>query len=212
MCGRFTLGEPEKVTKRFNVSNEMPLFKPSWNVSPGTDIPVVTKNSPNKLSLMKWGFSWSENIKNGPINIRCESFEEKSFFKNFLLKQRCLIVADSFYEWGEVNLEGKQEKYPFNFFLSGRKLFAFAGIYNNGTCAIITTTANKLVVKVHNRMPVIISQEKEEFWLNLKNIDFESLNLLLKPFDEKKMKMQIVSKRVNSPKINDPGLVKEYKM
>jgi putative SOS response-associated peptidase YedK len=184
MCGRFTVARPEKIEARFKTSNRLPLFEPSWNISPSQTIPVITRNSPNKIVMMKWGLVWNKDSKFGTINIRSESTREKPFFRNYLLNKRCLIVADSFYEWGEVNLEGINEKYPFNFFLKDRKLFSFAGLYNDFTdaegkpyytCAILTTTPNKLVSKIHNRMPVIIKEKDEDSWLDPENKDFDAL-------------------------------------
>jgi len=219
MCGRFTLGKINNIEKRFQSSNKMPLYEPSWNVAPNQMVPTITRNSPNKIVLMKWGLMWSKKNQYGTINIRSESTKEKPFFEHFLKEKRCLIVADSFYEWGEVNLEGKPEKYPFNFFLKDRKLFGFAGIYNDikdtegksyYTCAILTTTPNKLVEKIHHRMPVILKEDNEDYWLNSDNKDFNKLYDLLVPYSEKDMVMNVVSKRVNSPRIDDEGLIKPF--
>ena len=219
MCGRFTVAQPEKIKSRFNASNEIPMFQASWNVAPSQMIPTITRNSPNKITMMRWGLIWSKKAKYGTINIRSESTKEKPFFKHFLLNKRCLIVADSFYEWGEVNLEGKPEKYPFNFNLKDRELFGFAGIYNDFkdaegkpyyTCAILTTSPNKIVKKVHNRMPIIIQEKNEDYWLNPENKEFKKLHKLLKPYPDKEMKMRIVSKRVNNPRNDDEGLVEPF--
>jgi putative SOS response-associated peptidase YedK len=220
MCGRFTVGRPEKIEARFKTSNKMPLFEPSWNVAPSQMVPTITRNSPNKIIMMKWGLVWSKEAKFGTINIRSESVREKPFFKHFILDKRCLIIADSFYEWGEVNLEGKSEKYPYNFYLQERELFGFAGIYNdlkdaegrpNYTCAILTTTPNKLVSKIHNRMPVILQEKDEDNWLDPENKDFDKLFKLCSPYPEKEIHMHIVSKRMNSPREDDEKLVEEYK-
>jgi putative SOS response-associated peptidase YedK len=219
MCGRFTITTPQKIEKRFKTSNKLPLFRPSWNIAPSQYIPTITRNSPNKIIMMNWGLYFSPNVKFGTINLRGESFKDKPFFKHFLENKRCLIVADSFYEWGEVNLEGKPEKYPFNFFLKDRKLFGFAGIYNDledskgiktYTCAIITTKPNEKVKKIHQRMPVILEEKDEEMWLNPDNKDFNELFKLLKPYSASKMSMQVVSRLVNNPRIDDPRLIEKY--
>lgn len=215
MCGRFTIGAPQKIQKRFNTMNKLPLFEASWNVAPQQDIPTITRNSPNKIVIMNWGLVFSQNVKYGTINLRAESFKEKPFFQHFLKSNRCLIVADSFYEWGMVNLEGKEEKYPFNFFLKDRELFGFAGVYNDIggklTCTIITCQPNKKVANVHNRMPVILQKKDEDTWLDPENNDFESLFKLLAPYPEDQMSMNIVSKMVNSPGINSPKLIEKFK-
>ena len=216
MCGRFTLAKPGKIEKRFKTSNKLPMFEASWNVAPAQMLPTITRNSPNKIIMMKWGLRFNKDTKNGPINIRSESTKEKPYFKHLLVSKRCLIIADSFYEWGMVNLEGSDEKYPFNFYLPDRKLFGFAGIYNDLTdaegkkhysCAILTITPNEKVAKVHNRMPVIIDEGDEEEWLDATDKDYSVLQKLLKPYPSTKMKMHIVSKRVNSPQNDDEDLI-----
>lgn len=221
MCGRFTIGKTENIESRFKTSNKLPLFEPTWNVAPSQVIPTITRNSPNKITMMKWGLVWNKDSKFGTINIRSESTKEKPFFKHFLLDKRCLIVADSFYEWGQVNLEGKPEKYPFNFYLKDRELFGFGGIYNDFkdaegkpfyTCAILTTIPNKKVAKIHNRMPVILKEKDEEEWLNPENKEFDKLYNLLTPYPEEDMQLHIVSKRVNSPRNDDKNLVEEFKV
>lgn len=221
MCGRFTLAEPNLISERFNTLNSINNFDPSWNIAPSQMVPTITRNSPNKIVMMKWGLLFNQTSKTGVINIRAETTLEKPYFKHLLTSNRCLIVADSFYEWGEINLEGKNEKYPFNFFLKSRKLFGFAGIYNKFTdvegkihfsCSILTTKPNKIVAKVHNRMPVIVNKNDEEFWLDPKNNDFEKLFRLLIPYPENEMSVNIVSKRVNSPANDDIQLMNPMKL
>lgn len=221
MCGRYTVGTPQDIEKRFLTSNKLPFFKPSWNIAPDQMIPVITKSSPNKITMMKWGFIWNKDAKTGVINIRSESISEKPFFKKFLFNKRCLIIADSFYEWGRVNLEGKEEKYPFNFSLKDGGLFGFAGIYNDLAdvdgkphycCAIITTKSNSLIRKIHNRMPAIIERNNEDYWLDSENKDFNKLYGFLQSYPADKMKMHIVSKKVNNPKNDNPDLIKKYKL
>lgn len=169
--------------------------------------------------MMKWGLVWKKNQNTAPINIRSESTVKKPFFKNMLLNKRCIIVSDSFYEWGEVDLEGKPEKYPFNFFLKGRKLFGFAGVYckiydaegkTHYSCAILTTNPNNKVGRVHNRMPVILDRSNEEIWLDPKNNDFEKLFHLLGPYPDDQMGFYIVSKKVNNPRNDTKDLIKKY--
>ena len=220
MCGRFTLAKPEKVQKRFNTQNKMPLFEASYNISPSQTLPVITKNSPNRITMMKWGFMWSKNAPHGPINIRKETTKEKKYFRRILLSQRCIIPADGFYEWKTINLEGKDEKYPFYFYLAGQKLFGFAGLYNKltdaegkplYTFAILTCPPNNKIKKVHKRMPVILRKKDEAVWLDPENKDFDRLFNMLKPYPSGKIKMNPVSRRVNNPRNDDENLIKPFK-
>lgn len=219
MCGRYTIGAPGKIKKRFSAINKMPLFDSSWNIAPSQTIPTITRNSPNKIKMMRWGFLFGKNAKSGTINIRSETTKEKPYFKHFLLEKRCIIPADGFYEWGMVNLEGKEEKYPFYFYLNDRSIFGFAGLYNvfedaEGkkvySCAILTCPPNSIVRKVHNRMPVMLEKTDEDSWLDPDNKDFEGLQKLMKPYPAKSMKYHLVSKRVNNPRNDDKKLTDKF--
>src|SRR5687768_12997861 len=133
MCGRYTVTKPEKIVKRFEVTNKLPLSEPNYNVAPSFTLPIITRNSPNKAIMAKWGFLpvW-EYKKPKPfslINIRSETCKEKPYFKNVLLTSRCLIPATGFYEWKELTLEKKPEKVPFFISLKDQELFSFAGVY-----------------------------------------------------------------------------------
>jgi putative SOS response-associated peptidase YedK len=92
--------------------------------------------------------------------------------------------------------------------------FAFAGLWeswDNGeeirSCTIITTDANDLVGKVHNRMPVILQPEDYEMWLDPDFDEREPLTSLLKPFPADAMQAYPVSRRVNKPSNNEPGCI-----
>jgi len=216
MCGRFTIGKPQAIQKRFQAENKLPLYEASWNVAPSQVIPTITCNSPNKITMMKWGFLFSKTANAGTINIRSESTKEKPFFRHFLLQKRCLIPTDGFYEWGTVNLEGKDEKYPFYFYLTDRSLFGFAGLYNDFSdaegkpyysCAILTCPPNETLLKVHNRMPVILKESEEDKWLNPENEDFESLSKMMSPYPAEEMKFHLVSKAVNNTRNDGENLI-----
>lgn len=219
MCGRFTLGNPQKIQKRFETSNKIPIFEPSFNITPNQTVPVVTRNSPNMITMMRWGFAWSKDAKQGTINIRKETTKEKKYFQRVLLNQRCIIPTDGFYEWRTVNLEGKDEKYPFYIYLKNRPLFGFAGLFNKladaegksiYTFAILTCPPNSLVKKVHHRMPAILKEKDEDSWLDPKNKDFNKLYKSVESYPTEKMKLHPVSKRVNNPGNDDEKLINRF--
>jgi putative SOS response-associated peptidase YedK len=92
--------------------------------------------------------------------------------------------------------------------------FVFAGLWdgwqNPGTkewlrtCVIITGEPNELVAQIHNRMPVILPAETHEQWLS-----GESGKEILRPFRAKEMTARVISKRINKPENNDPGVLEE---
>lgn len=219
MCGRFTLASPQKITTRFNTKNDLPIFQASYNIAPGIKIPVVTRNSPNRVSLVNWGVRFTPK---SPIliNLRAETIIGKPFFRHLFAHNRCLIIADSFYEWGEVVLENKAEKYPFNFYFEGRPLFGFAGILieqknrrgkSDYGCAIITTQAIKPVAPIHHRMPVIIEKNNEPAWLDNQNTEIEKVIPFLSSPANRRLWVDVVSKQVNNPEADGPDLIKPKK-
>lgn len=183
MCGRFHLTPDEDFYPRFGLKHkddDFPLVH-NTNVKPGQNIPtIITIKGSNKLNRMKWGFipSWAKDEKIGykMINSRSETVFEKPSFKSAIKNSRCLIPATGFYEWDE-------KKNAHLFQLEGDKYFAMAGIYSlwknpQGeilpTCSIITTEANSVVKKVHERMPVIIDKENEDFWMEADDLELIS--------------------------------------
>ena len=141
--------------------------------------PVITSNEPKKVQLFHWGLipSWSQDntIRNYTLNARIETLNEKRSFKD-IIQNRCLIIADGFYEWQWLTKNGsRKQKYLIS--LLDEALFSFAGIHTKWTnfegdainsYAIITTQANELMSEIHNtkqRMPVILEKTDEQLWL-----------------------------------------------
>lgn len=218
MCGRFT-----RTTNLIDIANEFGVdevtadLDPSYNIAPTQQVAVILTDDTKRLVQVRWGLvpSWAKDlaIGNKMINARAETITEKASFRNAFKKRRCLVVADGFYEWQRVGTS----KQPVYIHLKNGKPFGFAGLYEfwkspEGeevvTCAIITTTANKLMEPIHERMPVIIPKEDENRWLDPRTVDQESLIDLLKPYPANTMEAYPVSKRVNSPSNNSPECVK----
>ncbi|WP_412055474.1 SOS response-associated peptidase [Bacillus inaquosorum] len=161
---------------------------------------------------------WAKDEKIGykMINARAETLSEKPSFRKPLVSKRCIIPADSFYEWKRLD---PKTKIPMRIKLKSSNLFAFAGLYEKWntpqgnplyTCTIITTKPNELMEDIHDRMPVILTDENEKEWLNPKNTDLDYLQSLLQPYDPNDMKAYQVSSLVNSPKNNSPELIESH--
>jgi putative SOS response-associated peptidase YedK len=91
-------------------------------------------------------------------------------------------------------------------------MFAFAGLYDiwkdvEGksfkTFTILTTQANKVVGKIHDRMPVILHKADEDIWTDNTTLDMMKLSALMRPYADNAMESYQVSKAVNSPKSGD---------
>ncbi len=158
------------------------LFTPTvYNGFQFPKTPVITNKKTNTIQLFNWGLIpfWAkdDSIKKNTLNARIETIHEKPSFRNSV-NNRCLILADGFYEWHWLDEKGKQ-KQKYEMTLPNNELFAFAGLFSEwtdqstgeilSTYTILTTEANELMSKIHNtkkRMPVIISENNERNWLN----------------------------------------------
>jgi putative SOS response-associated peptidase YedK len=198
MCGRFVLvTDVTKITEEFAIEKMASDFQPNWNISPGQYIPVVVQqDGQNILESFLWGLipSWAKDssVGNKMFNARAETIAEKPSFKNAFQKRRCLIPADGFYEWQKL----EKMKKPFRFSLKSEKPFGLAGLYETwispekkqiNTCTIITTDSNELIQSIHNRMPVIVKKELEDFWIDPDNNNKEGLLAILKPYSSEEM-------------------------
>ena len=144
-----------------------------------------------------------------------ETAAEKPAFRDAMRRRRCLIPADSFYEWQQI---GPKEKQPYNFGMIDDSVFAFAGLWERWrdpasavveTCTILTTRPNSLVADVHDRMPAILRAEDFELWLDPGVTDAARVGDCLKPFDARLMRKYPVSTRVNRPANDDPECARE---
>ena len=71
------------------------------------------------------------------------------------------------------------------------------------SCTVLTTGPNSLVSDLHDRMPVIVPQEKYDLWLDPDVNDFEAIRDILKPYDASLMRRYPVSMKLNNSRIDD---------
>ncbi len=205
MCGRFSFAAMDEMIKeRFGVRVRTAIYKARYNCSPTQDLAVISNENPCELEFFRWGLipCWSKEpaIGNRMINARSETVTEKPSFSNAFRKRRCLVPADSFYEWKK---NGK--KVPYRILMKDESLFAMAGLWDQWvtpegdilrTFTILTTVPNSLLAGIHDRMPVILSPEDEKRWLA--PLPEGDLLLMLQPFPEERMKAYPIPDLVNS--------------
>lgn len=223
MCGRFTLtANLTEILNRFDIEEffDEENFLPNYNVAPSQLVLAIINNRTiNKMGYLRWGLipPWAKDMTLGSkmINARSETLLEKPSFRNPFRRKRCLIIADSFYEWKRIDAKTKT---PMRIKLKSNDLFGMAGLWEQWktpdgksvfTCTVITTTPNELMEGIHDRMPVILKPEDEKIWLDPTNNDLELLTQLLKPLDPDLMEAYEVSSLVNSPKNNSIELIQK---
>jgi putative SOS response-associated peptidase YedK len=198
MCGRFTLKtDPKVIASQFKVSSiailegciadlttpvkqidqiESEPFSPNFNVAPTHQIPaIVSQTEERLLAAFTWGFvpSWAKDptIGSRMINARSETAAEKPSFRSALVKRRCIVPADGWYEW--QGSPGK--KTPYYFSALNDSVLGLAGIYESWkqpdgqllwTATILTQEARPDFSYIHDRMPVLLTPELQDTWLN----------------------------------------------
>ncbi|WP_164670040.1 SOS response-associated peptidase [Virgibacillus doumboii] len=217
MCGRYTLLADElEILNDFGIEQAIDSYQPSYNIAPGQNVLAIIHDGKEKRAgYMRWGLvpSWAKDEKIGykMINARSETAHEKPSFKNLMARKRCLIVADSFYEWKR---DGK-EKQPKRIQMADRKLFAFAGLWdkwqqedrNLFTCTILTKEANDFMSDIHHRMPIILPKEKEDDWIVSGRQDPGEVHQFLQSVKAEEFTAYNVSSYVNAAKNNDDACV-----
>jgi len=226
MCGRYTLHtEKEALAARFGFdSGDLAGFAPRYNLAPTQKV-VVVRSGENgrRASFMRWGLvpSWAKQISGLPqlINARAEGIAVKPSFRTPLRTQRCLILADGFYEW-QAPVAPAKRKIPHWIGLGSREPFAMAGLWSVWrpkdvleveplfSCAIITTAANAAVREIHERMPVVLPREAESHWLDpALDGNVAALLALLAAVASETLAAHPISTRVNSVRNEDPSLL-----
>ncbi len=191
------------IENRFNATFEHAhLFQPSTFINGFTFplTPVIDHETPSRIRHLQWGLIpfWAkdDNIKKYTLNAKIETLKQKPAFRA-AINNRCLVIADGFYEWQWLDPKGKQKQkylitHPRN------ELFTFAGIWSEWTnketgeiirsYSILTSQANELMSRIHNtkkRMPVVLTPETEQKWLSGKPVElFKSIDPVLNAIEQ----------------------------
>lgn len=205
MCGRYGFTLIAGTWSRYEIDAPPTHISTRYNISPSQSALVVTRNSPKKGQLMQFGLLpfWVKENKGYVINARAETIFEKTMFKKGIRERRCIIPASFFFEWKRT----PTVKIPYAINLKNEELFSFAGIYGENeidgevikSFAIITTISNSLMEPIHNRMPVILSRDEEDEWLDTDMIEPERVTKYLDPYPAEKMHAWKISTLVNKP-------------
>jgi len=161
-------------------------WQPRFNIAPTMQVPTIklNDNGIRVLQAKRWGLvpHWAKDLKLGAsmINARCETVSSKPAFRSAFKQRRCLIPADGYYEW--QRLDGRKQ--PHFIYPEDQRPLVFAGLWERWrgaddavieTCTILTARANEDVVRVHDRMPVLLNSSESELWLQGSVSDVQTL-------------------------------------
>ncbi len=229
--------QPDQVAAFFGADAAVETLGENYNVAPTHDIYGVVENADGerRLEAFHWGLvpSWAKDrkIASKMINARSETLAEKPAFKGLFKKKRLLIPMDGFYEWkagspdGPLNAKGKPIKQPMFIHRRDDQPMAVAGLWSAWkdpealpeqieagenwlhSATIVTTAANETMRAVHDRMPVVVPQDRWAAWLDPANDDLESLATIFVPYDDDSLTMHAVSTDVNNVRNNGADLL-----
>jgi putative SOS response-associated peptidase YedK len=205
-------------------TRQLPLFEPRYNIAPTQDVLTVRVDAESRereAVMLRWGLvpSWAKELQSGPpmINARAESVAEKPTFRTALRRRRCLIPADGFYEWQKLPGGAKSgKKQPYYIHRGDGQPFAFAGLWETWkakeplvveSCTIITTSANRVLAPLHDRMPVILAEGDYALWLDPSVSEPGDIVHLLAPCDDDELVAEPVSTHVNRVANDDPQCI-----
>ncbi len=218
MCGRFTLKTPTTTIRSLFPGLSIPDLPARYNIAPTQQVACVRESADAgvEFALLRWGLVpfWAKDLKIGAnmINARADTIASKPAFRAAFKKRRCLVFADGYYEWKKE--EG--EKQPYHITSIGQPSgFCMAGLWEKWqspetgdvvqTCSIITTNSAASISSIHDRMPVILSPNDFDCWLDSNFSGPEQLQSLLKPNTDSSMQATAVNKIVNSARHDSPA-------
>ena len=222
MCGRFTMTDEqlEPLARDLGVPVEsLPHTRPRFNIAP-TDEHFIVRVKAEQAELLpaRWGLVnfWAKDSKRAAqqINARAETLATRAGFRQAFESRRCIVPADGFYEWTGP----RQDRQPLWFHRPEGGLVYFAGLYESWspkpgewqrTFTIVTTGANDLLARYHDRMPVILTPDAADEWMDPKNADTDRLRHLLVPAAPGVLAARPVSKKVNNVRYDLPDAIDE---
>lgn len=224
MCGRMTqITDPAEIARIFDadsrVDEDAEEAQPRYNVAPTQQLTVVLQRAEEGrvVEQHRWGLvpSFSKSLKDGAkrINARAETVATSPSFRTSFAKRRCIVPSDGFYEWQRTG----GPKQPYFLHPPAGAVLAMAGLWavwkdpETGlwvpTAAVVTTDANRMMSRIHDRMPVLLPREAWDDWLDPDVDDHDYLRSLLVPAPDDVLEMLAISTRVNNVRNEGPELL-----
>jgi putative SOS response-associated peptidase YedK len=207
MCGRFTLTDPERLITHYS-RYRFPDLRRSFNVAPTHEVAALCDDAGDAVAMLQWGVPGRHGGL--VVNARSETVAAKPLFRDAFRSQRCVVFADSYYEW----MSDVYAKRPFRFTLQGGEPFAFAALWyastsRRRTVCLLTTAPNERQRLVHDRSPVILRDDDIGTWLNRETPEPRLLELC-GPISPNRIHVCEVSSLVNNVNQDDERCIAPF--
>ena len=215
MCGRYVLKTTGVDLQKALGLDEIPTLEARYNIAPMQAAPIITSSDRHRLTVARWGLlpHWTKDTRVAAklINARAETLESKPLFRELLPRRRCVVPCDGFYEW-------KRDRHlhtPHYIHLATSRVLTMAGLWSSWrspeglevvTFTVITTTANRTVAALHDRMPVFLDREARAAWLS-EATEQPRLPALLVPWAGAPLEAYQVSPLVNGVATDSPACI-----
>src|SRR5579871_943773 len=160
MCGRVAYSAPsDRLLADYPWLTSAPAPEARYNVAPTDPVVVVTATG---AGLLRWGI---DGRRGGLFNLRAETAVERPYYHGLLLRHRALVPVSHFYEWRRMG----SARVPFAVARAGGGLLSLAGLVGHWegerAVTILTTSPNAELAQLHDRMPVVLSDDDAATWV-----------------------------------------------
>jgi putative SOS response-associated peptidase YedK len=162
MCGR--LSQHREAQQYFSQLPVSPLASPgyrqSYNVGPGTQ-PMHLQQTEDELvaRTARWGYQ--HGAKRMYINARVETAAKSGYWRPLWENGRIIVPADGWFEWtGE-----KGDRQPWFIHREGYEPLWLAAILGDDGFAIVTSSADRGLLDIHDRRPVVLDLDAALAWM-----------------------------------------------
>jgi putative SOS response-associated peptidase YedK len=179
---------------------DAPELPPRYNVAPTDPLIAV---GPDRADVVRWGI---DGARGGLFNLRSETALARPYYQRMLLGQRVIVPASNFYEWRVVG----DQRLPMAVSRADGKLLNLAAVRwtweAQPATTILTTTPNADIEPLHNRMPVVLTDDDAATWV-LEELSLEQIAAFLKPCPDGWLRLAPASPLVNNVKNQGPELL-----
>lgn len=205
----YTLTQIERVLATTRAASACELA-PRYNIAPGQQAPVtLVRDGTRVCAQLRWGMlpRWrGHGGKRGPLvhSAPIEAVPGTPLLRDAFKKQRCLVVADGCFAWREL-------KQPIWFHPEPREPVAFAGVWatndDDGEASFALLLGPPLVTRVNDPMPVVLSPDAFDAWLDPVVKAETASELLQRQPPLATWRADAVSTRMSSSTCDDPKCI-----